>query len=249
MSTYTFHYGAYAHPSCEVYPRRITMAPIRSRDNTKWATHIQMEIAGDLVGANTPAEVVARIAGLDAAYASDFSDAGFKLDGSWTPHVILTNDVLNITGNRITYRSWDNQLPTELANTRSFSVGIEAIYALADNGIVEYRETTTKTGTGGADFKLYALANGVPVKQSMREKTIVRHVTTGRYVSLQPWIGPPAPYWPLEEKVSQRIIRYSSPIVHGHPSGKFTHYAVDYTYFFERLGPDATTPFNTWFAP
>jgi hypothetical protein len=244
--TYTFHYGAFAHPSCEVYPRRVEITPVRSRDNAKWGMLHRLEVAGDLVGVNTPAEVVAAIAALDAAYAEDFKDVGFKLNNVWTPHKMLTDDTLNLSGNRVVYRSWDNALPTELANTRSFSIGIEALYATITSGIIEFRETTTKIGTGDPEWKLYDIAAGDPVIEPVKAKTKVRHVQSGTYTSIQPWISPPDPYWPLEELKKQRVIRYSNPIVHGHPSGKFTHYTVDYTYVFERLGPSAVLPNPFW---
>lgn len=244
---YTFHYGNFAHPNCEVYPKRIEARPVRTDDNATWAMQYRMEIAGDLVGHDEPSEVVSAIAALDAAYAMDNKDAGFKLNGAWTPHYLNSNSALNLTGNRITYRSWDNTLPTELANTRSFSVGIEALFALGDTGVIEFSETTTKLGNGGPEWKLYNTWNGVPERVNIASKTKVRHITRGRYVSIQPWLAPPAPYWPLEEQQWLRVVRYSNPIEHGHPSGKFTNYAVDYAYTFERLGADATTPFNTRF--
>jgi hypothetical protein len=245
--SYTFHYGTYDHPNCEVYPKRIEVRPVRTRDNARWAMHYRMEVAGDLVGHATPAEVTAEIALMDAAYANDNLDAGFKLNNVWTPHYLNSSSALNLTGNRVVYRSWDNVLPTELANTRSFSVGIEAVFALGNTGLIEFNEVTTKIGNGGPKWRLYNTWAGDPVKEQICSKSLVKHVTRGRYVSIEPWLAPPAPYWPLEEQQWLRVVQYSSPIWHGHPSGKYTHYAVDYAYTFERLGPDATTPFNTWF--
>jgi hypothetical protein len=245
--TYTFHYGAFAHPSCEVYPRRVSVKPLRSRDNVQWANLHRIEIAGDLVNCNTPAEVVAAMDLLQTAYSEDFKDAGFKLDGAWTSHYLETDAALNLSGNRIIYRSWDNVLPSELANTRSFSIGIEAVFATTASAVIEYSESTVKRGTGGPTWRLYNLASGIPVKEEITENSKVTHITTGRFTTMQPWTALPAPYWPLEEHESLRVVNYSNPIWHGHPSGKTSHYTVDYKYFFERLGPDATTPFNTWF--
>lgn len=248
---YRFRYGNFLHPACEVYPKRIAVQPLFSDRGIRWGSRVSMRIAGDLVqvGATelTPAEIQTRMNQIEAAYANDYQNAGFELDGAWSSHYLLTNSANNLSGNKIVYRSWENALPTELANTRSFEVEIQATFADAYSDIFHFSETTTKVGSGGPMWRIYPRWNLAPVKVQTTLNSPVRHVTSGRIVSATGFLSPPAPYWPNEEQEWRRRITYVGPRNHGHPSGRFTHYEVRYQYSFLRLGPDPMTNFNTWY--
>lgn len=250
---YNFVYGSFVHPSCECYPKRLLFNALHSDRGVRWGANLRLEVGGDLVSSTatalTPATLQTRIAALDAAYTNDYQDAGFKLDNVWTPHSMLNSDDDNLSGNRILYRSWDNVLPTEMANTRSFSVAIEAIYRQSYSEVLHFSETTSKIGTGGPMWRLYPTWTGVPVKEEITDQTPVIHRTSGKIVALSGFLSPPAPYWPDEEQQWRRTITYHSPTMHGDPSKDLTHYVTTYSYSFLRLGPDPMTSFNTWYTP
>lgn len=248
---YRFRYGNFLHPPCEVYPKRLSVTPLFSDRGIRWGSRVSMRIAGDLVqvGATelTPAEIQTRMNAIEAAYLNDYQDAGFELDGAWSSHHILNNQADNLSGNQIVYRSWENALPTELANTRSFEVEIQAVLSQAYSDILHFSETTQKIGDGGPMWRIYPRWNLAPIKAQTTLNSPVRHVTTGRVVSMSGFVSPPAPYWPNEEQGWRRVVRYESPQRHGHPTGKYTHYVTHYQYHFLRLGPDPMTNFNTWY--
>lgn len=248
----TCHYGDFAHPECECYPRRVYIKPLRTESGLKWASIHGIDMAGDLVEEAgtpmTPSVIQSRLLALEAAYRDDFKDFGFKLDGTPTHHFLTNNAADNISGNQIIARSWDQALPTEWANTRSFSVTVEAIINDAQDAIIEFSETTTKIGTGGPFTKTYALWNGTPVKQIITNTTPVRHVQRGYVVTMNGYVNPPAPYWPLEEEQWKRVVEYKSPRRHGPPGqDRYTHYVTSWAYYFVRPTADPTTNFNTWF--
>jgi hypothetical protein len=251
MAELTFHYGLFTHPDCEVYPKSMTFQKRRSKDGKVYANAVQLHVAGDLIGANTKAEIDARIGELDGVYAVDGHDVGFKLEGNWTQHRLLNNDAANLTGNRVIYRSWDNTLPTEFANTRSFSIGFEAVFNDGDQNIIEFDESVIRVGTGGPLWKIYPKWNGDPIKVEIADKTPVTHVQRGYVLSRGQHLAPPPPLWPLEHQGWRRVVRQDQPTNWGfvransNPSPKFSLYRTSWEYYFERLGPDPTTPFNT----
>lgn len=241
MAGVVFYHGAFTHRPCEVYPKLFRIENMRGANGITWAKKYVLEIGGDLVGPDGQEleanEVVERIAILDAAYANEHQNCGFIMqDGTTTTHTLLTNDPLNLTGNRIVYRSWEHLHPGELANTRSFAVRFEAYFRQNSNSVFSYVERTRKIGNGGPEWKLYVAANGTIQKEFIKALTKVVHITSGEVVSGIP-LGPPPPLWPLEEQTWRRVVDVGTPVDHGHPTPKFTHYKTKWTYHFERLGP------------
>ena len=240
---FTFFYGDYEHEKGEVYPQAIQVIPRINDDGVRWASLYRMQVAGDFCSSDgtqlTVAQISTRISALNDAYQFDYKDCGFKdPDGNLTPHRMDTNDVYNLSGNRIVRRSWDNVMPTEYANTRSFSVTIESLFQENYTEILAFREATTKRGTGGPIWKMYNLWDGTPYKEFITNTSKVTHVQTGTIIGMNTWPDPllyAPPYWPDEEMEWLRTITQTSPRNHGHPSfQKATHYRTDYTYFFQR---------------
>lgn len=243
-----FFYGSYTHPKGEVYPAGFEYIPHYSPDGFKWATTVRMHARGELLSTTstelTVANVSTRIAEIDTAYNKNYKDFGFKLDdGTDSKHIVRSNDTFNLSGNRVKSRSWDNRSMgpwgnTEYANTRSFSITLEALFLTAESNILSWKEATEKTGTGGPVWRIRNTWNGVPYKYQISAKSKVVHVTQGEIVSLNGWATPPAPYWPNEELEEFRVINYHAPAHHGDlQTRKPTHYRMQYKYVFQRLGP------------
>ena len=249
-------YGDYEHPAGEVYPKTIEILPKHSDKGVRWASFFRMEVAGSFVGTNpfvdgpelTPAQVDARIIEMEAEYLNDYKDCGFKLkDGTPTEHYMTNNDPFNLSGNKIMHRSWDNQYPTEFANTRSFSITIESLFLQSYNPIVYFHETTQRIGTGGPVWALHNNWGEDPEREEIFTKSKVTHVTRGTIVGLTARPTIPPPLWPEEEQEWKREVSDSSPQFHGDLSfTKGTHYVRSYAYYFERIGPDPT-PSRNWY--
>lgn len=243
-----FFYGAFEHRVGECYPKRVQVRPIHSRDGFRWASEHRLEIGGDLVnpdgGPLTKAEIKDRIELLDATYKLDYFDCGWKQNnGTITPHRMLTNDVNSLSGNQVVYRSWDNLLPTEYVNTRSFSVVIRNLFLETYSSVLEFNETVQQIGTGGPVWRKHNLWNGAPLRENLTLTSKVRYVQTGVLVGLTGYESVPGPYWPDDEQQWRRTISSSSPRLHGHPSStQATHYVKKYTYHFELSAAEAQNP-------
>lgn len=240
---FQFYYGDYTHEKGEVYPKSLQVIPRANEDGIRWASLYRMQVAGDFCSSDgtplTVAQLSTRISAMDAAYLYDYRNCGFlDPDGNLTPHHLSTNDNYNLSGNRVVYRSWDNIMPTEYANTRSFSVTIEALFQENYTEILGFKEETTKKGTGGPVWVMYNLWNGTPYKEIIHNTSKVTHVQAGTIIGMNTWPNPlfySPPYWPAEEMEWLRVVKQTSPRNHGHPSlAKSTHYRTDYAYFFQR---------------
>ena len=246
-----FFYGDYEHLVGEVYPAKIEVIPKFSPDGVRWATQYTFRLKGTFVDVEPeldPSGVDTKIGTILNAYKDDYKDCGFKLpDGTLTKHYMKSNDQYNLSGNRVVYRSWDHESPTEFANTRSFSIGIGSLWRNSYDNILSWTEATEKTGTGGPIREVRTTWNGTPYMYTIANRSKVTHVQQGEIVSLDTWATPPAPYWPNEELVHLRVIQQNSPKFWGDPSyTKPTHFVTRYKYIFQRIGPSPVQP-NLWY--
>lgn len=246
-----FFYGDYEHLVGEVYPAKIEVIPRFTPEGLRWASQWTYRLKGNFVDVNpelSPTGVNTKIGQIYDAYKDNYKDCGFRLpDGSLTKHYMKSNDQYNLSGNRLVYRSWDHQTPTEFANTRSFSIGISSLWRDSIDPIISWTESTERTGTGGPIREVRTTWNGTPYMYTIAKQSKVTHIQQGEVVSLDDWARAPLPYWPDEELVHLRVIQRSSPKYHGDPNfSKPTHFVLRYKYIFQRIGPDPVRP-RLWY--
>jgi len=246
--------GGYEHEPGECYPAGVTFERLKSKRNIKYATVVRMKVAGSLVGNLTRAEIKTKMQAMAVAYNTDYQDATFEYsDGSLTSHQMLNDDVNSLSGNKIIERSWDNQYDTELANTRSFTFTVEAIYIDVDASEnnanrLQWDETATSIGDGGPTWRIYNNWGSTPIKEQISSSSSITWVQQGIIFSnysypLAPHgMTPAATLFPLaDEHREQRQITLISPREYGHnnPSRpgawNYTHYGTKYKYIFETV--------------
>lgn len=235
-----FFYGGYTHPAGEVYPRRIEVRPVKSQRGVRWASEYRIEIGGDFVrgdgvaGGLTRDEVKARVDLLNQTYKYDYRDCGFILPDDSKVQQLLTDDIDNLSGNQVIFRSWDNVLPTEWANTRSFTVVISALFRESYSNILYFSETLTQHGTGGPRWVKRNLWSENPQREVVAAKTKIHIVQSGVIQGTSGYIALPSPWWPDDEQTWRRTIATTGPRYHGHPSfDRGTHYTKSYQYHFD----------------
>lgn len=246
----TFKWGDYEHVQGECYPAMVEARPIISDHGVRYATRYRVEVKGDLLARPgepelNPVEINKRIDEFQKEYIEDYKDAGFFFsDGTPTQHNMINDAPLNLSGNRIVLRSWDNgDRPNEYANTRSFSITVESVFQTQEYEILEYHEKVQKIGTGGPIFTTYNTWQGAPVREQITDFSKVQHIQEGYVVGANGYPPAPLPYWPLEELQEQRKLTYTQPRFFGDPQfRKGIYYRLDYRYTFERPGPSALTP-------
>jgi hypothetical protein len=250
----SFYWGGFTHPAGEVYPAKVERKPLYSDRGVRWATEYLLHVRGDFVSTTpgtdlTPAQVTARVAQMDLAYNDDYKDCGFLMNGVATPHRMLNDDLDNLSGNQIAYRSWDHVDPAEYCNTRSFTIIVRAIFLHARDSVISFNETVQKVGTGGKLWTVYDTANG-PEKVDLLPRTKVTHVQRGTVIGTIGRILPPPPLWPNEEQGWRRVVVYTNPRFYGDPRRRRpVHFRTDYAYHFVRFGPDPIQGPNWYFGP
>lgn len=248
----TFFYGGYEHLKGEVYPYKIEIFPRKSNRGVRWASLHRMTVKGNFLDVNPElddAGVNARMVAMRNAYLHDYKNCGFKLDdGTVTRHFFDNDDAENLSGNVISYRSWDNMTDTELANTRSFTVAIESLWQESYSGLYYFRETLERFGDGGEVWRMYNNWEGDPVRETIFNKSKVYIVQRGLIIAQDFHIAPPDPWFPDDEQGWRQEEYLESPTYHGDPTfslAKATHFITRYAYYFEDLGPHTQTP-NPW---
>ena len=244
-------YGGYEHDPGEVFPRRIEIRPLMSDRGYRWGSKFRFSVGGSFVNESPELDesgVDTKIGTMITEYTHDYKDCGFKLqDGTLTNHVMYNDDPFNLSGNHIIHRSWDNRYPTEFANTRSYSITVEALFQENYSQILSYDEKVTKFGTGGPRWELYETWDGTPVRKNILSRTKVGYVQQGSIVGLSGYPPLPAPYWPQDEQQWKRKVTHRSGKLHGHLSySRATHYQIDYSYYFEMALGNNSTNFNIW---
>jgi hypothetical protein len=247
-----FEYGDYKHPPGEVIPSVLEVRPVFSERGIRWASDVHLTVEGSFCrDPNSPLDpdaVGLKIIDLNTSYGQDYKDFGFRRveDDTVTPHYYATDDQFNLSGNRVTSRSWAYKTPAEYANTRSFSITLGARYLDEYSSVLYFHEVVRQLGTGGPKWTYKETWNSLPYREDIHTYTSVRLVQEGMIVGSTFSVAPPPPWWPEDEHQDQRLIVRESPRLHGHLSfAKATHYVTRYRYVFERAASPNQNP-NIW---
>lgn len=249
-----WYYGNYEHLPGEVYPARIEVIPHKSTRGVRWASTHRMSVGGHFIDINPEldaAGVEARVAAHRTAYLHDYKNCGFLLnDLAKTPtsHKFDNDDENNLSGNVLSYKSWENLTDTEFANTRSFSMKVESLWQESYSSLYYFNETISQRGTGGPVWRMYNNWSGDPVKQTIFPTSKVYVVQRGLIIAQDFHAAPPLPWWPDYEQEWRYQEALESPKFHGDPYfslTKATHFVTRYAYFYENIGPPRRTP-NPW---
>ncbi len=241
-------WGDYEHPVGECYPAAVSIERHVSDQNVRWASTFRIKVAGSLTG-DSASDLNTKMDAMIVAYSDDYKDCGFYWpdDGAGpdvaTPHVMVTNNKWNLTGNRIIQRSWDSQYDTELVNTRSFSFIVEAMFVDFDRENLHASETVKQVGTGGEVWKMYNRFSAAPEKVTVQDNSRVTYTQQGKIVNLFNRPAVPAPYWPTYLHEEKTVITRYSPKGFGNLSldlpgdhVSYIGYTLEYAYFFEAPG-------------
>lgn len=238
MSDLAAFYGSYEFTPGEAYPKLIEAVPVLSDRGIRWATDYRMTLEGSFCADPqtplTPTLVNTKIEALEQAFQHDYKDFGWMVrqGNAWAPsrHYLRNDSPFNLSGNKVLRRSWLYQTPTEFANTRSYNVTVGARFRESYSSIISMRETVAFYGTGGPDWVYRETWQTPPERDDLSLFTIVHVVQTGSKVTLDPFPLPNFPLFPNEERQRMRVIQRMSPSNHGSNLGRFTHYAVSWTY-------------------
>lgn len=180
-------WGGYSFEDNEVNLVTFSQLAKYSERNRKIQVIRSMQCFGEIQGAL--ATQLTRMADIENALKNDGRSFYYEVGGSIAHSLLNSSDC--ISGTRIVQRSFPKGDPAELANRRSFSFTIQAIYdAASGDDLVSWQETVETIGNGGPDWYILR-GTGSPVAIFTSPVTEVRIRQTGAAVGYSAYPIPP----------------------------------------------------------
>lgn len=232
--------GNYTHPIGEP-ALQISKQPVLSEGRVPIATTETWQITGLIVGSGQ-ADIDAKIAALNNAYAQRGFDATLLLSDGVTPsqHVLKSSNTIG--GVRVVGGpSFPDGKGAEYATKRTFSVTLEAEVPLAnlDTAYMSFRETVSFSG-GGRRIAWTETKLGSPRPQLTRRNTIYRATQSGQAVGYRAYPVFPGFLLPQQYAVDAPLVTYGGATYRG--NGVFTDYVFSWEVRYESDRPLSATP-------
>jgi len=227
-----FQYGAHIHPPSEVNLSNFEVLYRLSERGKRMTKTVRLHLSGELCYTGQAA-LTTKINELINAYAFDGYDAVlYQDDGTPTPHAIYQNNADNLTGVKITHRSWPKGDPAEYATARTFYIVLEATFRDLDSEILSFRESIRFMSDGGPGGVWYNMPTGAPRYQQVCQFTTQKIIQCGECVGFDGYPLPrlPGPVLPVYEQRFRRQIDMIGPTLAGR---QYTHYGVKWCYYHE----------------
>jgi len=232
-------YGNYSHDDCEAkiaIQRRssLTRANVPFSYTEQWA--IELLVVGDDV-----TDVTTKLLAIEAAYKIRGVDCRLLTSaGGATAHKMLHADTIG--GVRVvSLPSYPTGEGAEYTTYRTVTIVLEADFPInpGDPGtqFLDWQETVETFG-GGPLLGYTAPINGVPVRQTIRQRTTFKATQSGSAVGYLGYPAIPGPLFPGALMENPRITR-SAPRRNGTSAQEFP---VSWSYVFESPSPLFGTP-------
>lgn len=234
-------YGSYQHPDNSVTLVKTVIRPKRSPRGRRFMTRVEIHCRGEVQANQTLTTAIdkqddinTKMLAVEAAYSSDYQDAGFyRDDGDVTSHFLQNNHVATLTGNCVMYFHWEDSANEEFCSIRTFSFGIYAEFIDTYSGIYEYRDLILRRGTAGAVKRWRMMPNGVAIPRTLAPASIQTQIHMGKVVGLRGYIDPPPPLatgnFYLEDLTE---IKRTGPLKFGYP-GAYGLFTTEWKYIYQ----------------
>jgi hypothetical protein len=197
-----------------------TAEPVRSPRGYPIILRKRLQISALLIPTSGETNMSAAITALENAYTdTNLTANGIALyhttGNTPTPHALPTANLLGFI--RVIQKSFPNR-DEVYANSRRFSVTVEADYKNDWPALLVFSETIQLIGTGGPNFLMVDLVQGLPDEQITATNTQCRATQSGIAVQTSSFLipGPQGdartwPWWPLNIQEKLTNITYSGP--------------------------------------
>jgi len=250
-------YGTYRHPVGEVGVPTIQHASKLTDGDLLYGATETWNIRGTLQ-ADTQAALVAAMAALRAAYATNYRDIGlYYEDGTSTglqmPGLNELGGVKVLEG--VSFEADGAALSTFI----NYSIKVVGDFGVDpgsggqgqpgnvpgfDGGVISFSETLQFIG-GGPTFVMRTALVGPPIRQPTAQATPYHAIQSGHAVSLLGEPTPPGPLWPQHEHRERRRESPSSPERAGDANILYRNFRKEWSYEFESATPLIGRP-NYW---
>lgn len=207
-------------------------------NNAKYLLNKRLLVSGTITGTDQY-DIASQITTIETALAVDNQSGGLLHDNNTeTPHWInnVIDDPSNYNGVRVLPIRWGGESKAEFTKFRSFELQLEADYTITNNKIISLVEELTFIGTGGPRYAHVELLTGLPVKQTINQRTAVRAIQRGEGVWTEGTHAIPDPIWPAFEDQEQRNVGRLSVDLNT------KRYTRRWAYYFSSVGPFVLPP-------
>jgi hypothetical protein len=231
-------YGSFSHPANEITLSSVVAQRLRNQRGVVYLLRKRIQLAGvivlntsSLTTAQAQSALRSAINEREAAYSVDGQNFVFRHDdGSVSSHFLDSGTSLG--GVRVVERNFPNGNQAEYASQRTFTVSLEADYAISDGDLMQFQETVEIVGTGGPRTVMIEVLNGPPQEQTINQQTKVMYTQRGSAIGFSgyPISDVPGPILPTGEKLDRRQRGLIAPTAQ---NGAFVNWGVTWSYFFE----------------
>ena len=194
-------YGSYQHPDNSVSLVKTVIRPKRSPRGRRYATRVEIHCTGEVQADQTLTTAIqkqddihTKMLAVEAAYSSDYQDAGFyRDDGDVTTHFIQNAHPATLTGTGVLYFHWETSVEEEFVSLRTFRFAVFAEFIDTYSGIYEYRDTLAIRGTAGPIKRWRVMPSGLAVPRTLAPYSLQTQIHRGKAVGLSGWLSPPDP--------------------------------------------------------
>ena len=183
-------YGGITFQDNEVNLVTVSSVAKYSDRNRRLQHLVTMQCFGE-IQLDTVANIISRANSYDAGLKVNGLDFRYTVGGTLAHAMLNGSDC--ISGTRVVQRSFPKGDGTELANRRSFSFTVQALYDAIDDDLVSWQETVETIGDGGPRFFILEDAvGGPPVRIITAIRTIVTYRQSGMAVGYSAYPTPPS---------------------------------------------------------
>lgn len=204
-------YGSYAHDNNEVWYHLDAQTQF-GQTGAPFLKRVRVVIVGVKHGAST-SDLTAKLLELENAYVSGNYDLIFLDNDNSTELVHTIRAADTVSGWNVVHPVHYTDALTaggsgsEYTFRRSFRVVLECHVLTTEFNTIQFHESLTTIGTGGADFEILTSRLGQPAYQGTMLATPYVVVQSGRAVGAEFTPTPPSPIWPSVPPYKPRLTR------------------------------------------
>lgn len=219
-------YGSNSRTDSEI-ALTITKNAQRAPNGTRIGTRETWTLDGILHGTDVD-DLTTNIAALEAEFSSDGKDIVLlKSDGTTeTAHKITNSNTIG--GVKVIQPpAFPKGDGAEYTTFRRYRIVIGALVDDGSDELMDFRETTTRTGNGGPRRVLIEVLNGPPQAQTTSRYTPVRITQRGRALGKTIYPNAAIPFYPAELSNPEHTITFTGPT---NDRGNFIGFGTSWTY-------------------
>jgi hypothetical protein len=196
-------YGDFHFLPGEAALSSVSVTSERNARGYKYKQNVQFDVEGEVCAGDVD-DITDRLTEINNALSVDGQDFGlYKSDGTPSFHQIVSGNSNNLTGNQVLYRRWPETMGGEYVDGRKFSFGVGAVILDAGSGLLDFRDSIVRRGTGEGEIEWRLWKNRVWYPQRTAPAGPVKFIHSGSATSIGSYFTGVAPYFNVPFRIPQ----------------------------------------------